>query len=101
VAARGRGRVAPRRDRSDARPQLPRGAFARGARRRRARDARRRRQVMIKINLLPQKRAKRSAASEAGSRDLVIGIASLLGVAAVMFFAVDQPRRGRLADMNE
>lgn len=56
---------------------------------------------MIKINLLPQKRAKRSAASEAGSRDLVIGIASLLGVAAVVFFAVDQPRRGRLSDMNE
>jgi Tfp pilus assembly protein PilN len=56
---------------------------------------------MIKINLLPQKRAKRAATSEPGSRDIVIGVAALAGIAAVVFFAVDQPKRAELAKLRE
>ncbi len=57
---------------------------------------------MIKINLLPQKRAKRIAiSSEGGSREMAIGIASLAGVALVVFFAVDQPKRSHLRDLRD
>jgi Tfp pilus assembly protein PilN len=57
---------------------------------------------MIKINLLPQKRAKRGiAAPEGSNRDLVVGVASILGVAAVVFLAVDQPKRSHLADVKK
>jgi hypothetical protein len=57
---------------------------------------------MIKINLLPQKRAKlRVSASEPGARDFAIGCAALVGVAAVVFFAVDQPKRSSLRDLRE
>ena len=61
---------------------------------------------MIKINLLPQKRAKRArvaapgAAREPAGKDLAIGFGVLAGVAAVVFFAVDQPRRSRLHDLQ-
>jgi Tfp pilus assembly protein PilN len=60
---------------------------------------------MIRINLLPQKRAKRglgiAAAPEGSSRDFVIGVAALVGAAAVVFLAVDQPKRSHLADLNK
>lgn len=56
---------------------------------------------MIKINLLPQKRAKRTAAREPGSKDVVIGLAALAGVAAVVFLAVDQPKRSKISDLRE
>ncbi len=58
---------------------------------------------MIKINLLPQKRAKRTfaAAPEGSNRDLFIGIGSLLGVAAVVFFAFDTPKRSHLSDVKK
>lgn len=56
---------------------------------------------MIKINLLPQKRAKRAAPREPGSRDLVIGGVALLGAAAIVFLAFDAPKRGELADLRE
>lgn len=57
---------------------------------------------MIKINLLPQKRAKRAAAArEPGSKDILIGAGALAGAALVVFLAVDQPKRSKLADLNE
>jgi hypothetical protein len=57
---------------------------------------------MIKINLLPAKRAKlRVPAAEPGSRDFAIGCAALAGVAAVVFFAVDQPKRSHLHDLRD
>lgn len=56
---------------------------------------------MIKINLLPQKRAKRSAAREPGGKDVLLGVAALAGAAAVVFLAVDQPKRSKLADLRE
>lgn len=53
---------------------------------------------MIKINLLPAKRAKLrvSQASEGGQREMAIGIASLVGAAALVFFVLDQPKRSQL-----
>lgn len=57
---------------------------------------------MIKINLIPQKRAKRRASvSEPGNREFIIGVAALAGVAAVVFFAVDQPRRTHLHALQD
>jgi Tfp pilus assembly protein PilN len=57
---------------------------------------------MIRINLLPQKRAKlRVSSGEPGTRDFTIGVASLLGAAAVVFFAVDQPKRSHLRDVQD
>jgi Tfp pilus assembly protein PilN len=57
---------------------------------------------VIKINLLPQKRAKRvaAAAREPGTKDIAIGFGVLAGAAAVVFFAIDQPRRSRLHDLE-
>jgi Tfp pilus assembly protein PilN len=55
---------------------------------------------VIKINLLPQRRAKRSQVSEGGQREMAIGIASLVGVAAVVFFAFDQPKRSTLHELR-
>jgi Tfp pilus assembly protein PilN len=57
---------------------------------------------MIKINLLPAKRAKlrASAASEGGQREMAIGIASLVGAAALVFFILDQPKRSKLRDVR-
>ncbi|HUO66071.1 MAG TPA: PilN domain-containing protein [Gammaproteobacteria bacterium] len=56
---------------------------------------------MIKINLLPQKRPKlRVASAEPGSRDLIIGVAVLAGAAVVVFFALDQPLRSQLHDLQ-
>lgn len=62
---------------------------------------------MIKINLLPQKKAKRPglaaritsprgaapsyAGGGGGERDLMIGIGALVGIAAVVFFLVHKP----------
>lgn len=57
---------------------------------------------MIRINLLAQKRGKlRVGVGEPGSRDFAIGCAALAGVAAVVFFAVDQPKRSHLHDLRD
>jgi Tfp pilus assembly protein PilN len=61
---------------------------------------------MIKINLLPQKRAKAkrvggaiaTSSSEGGGKALGIGIGSLLAVAAAVFLVVDLPMRNDKAD---
>jgi Tfp pilus assembly protein PilN len=59
---------------------------------------------MIKINLLPQKRAKRNvlnAPSQGGQKEMAIGIASVVGAAAVIFLVLDQPKRSKLSDLRE
>jgi hypothetical protein len=59
---------------------------------------------MIKINLLPQKRAKLRGASqpsEGGRKEMAIGLGSLFAAALVVFFALDQPRRSHLHDIKE
>lgn len=56
---------------------------------------------MIKINLLPARRAKRSMATrEPGSKDLVVGFAVLAVGALVLFIAVDRPKRSQLSDLR-
>jgi Tfp pilus assembly protein PilN len=58
---------------------------------------------MIKINLLPQKRARRgvAAAPEGSSRDFAIGVASLVGGAAIVCFAGEQPKRSHISDLKK
>jgi Tfp pilus assembly protein PilN len=58
---------------------------------------------MIKINLLPQKRAKKivQVGREPGSRDLVIGVASLAAAAVLVFLVFDMPKRSKLRDLHD
>ena len=58
---------------------------------------------MIKINLLPQKRAKRAgaAAREPGAKDIAFGFVGLAVAAGLVFVAVDAPRRSRLSALRE
>src|SRR3954466_2061936 len=55
---------------------------------------------MIKINLLPQRRVKRAAASEDSARPLVIGIAALVAAGAAVAVLVDRPKRARLTELR-
>jgi len=55
---------------------------------------------MIKINLLPQRRAKKRASSpDESTRPLIIGVAGLAAAAAVVILFVDLPRRSKLSDL--
>jgi Tfp pilus assembly protein PilN len=56
---------------------------------------------MIKINLLPQRRAKKAAAREPGSKDIVVGAIGLAVAAALVFIAVDSPKRGKIRDLRD
>ncbi len=57
---------------------------------------------MIKINLLPQKRAKRSVAvastGDGGTKQFMIGVGALVAAAAVVLLLVDMPVRNARAD---
>jgi Tfp pilus assembly protein PilN len=56
---------------------------------------------MIKVNLLPQRRAKhKAAAADPSSKQLFVGIAAVLAAAAAVFIAVDMPKRSRLRDIE-
>lgn len=56
---------------------------------------------MIRINLIPQKRAKRRrGAREPGARELWIGVVCLVGAFALVFVAVDMPRRAELGRLH-
>jgi Tfp pilus assembly protein PilN len=56
---------------------------------------------MIKVNLLPQRRAKhKAAASDPSSKQLFIGVVALIAAGAAVFVAVDMPKRGRLNELN-
>ena len=62
---------------------------------------------MIKINLLPQKRAKLRAvasaggsASDAGMKQFAIGVGGLLAAAALVFVLVDMPRRDKIRTLE-
>lgn len=56
---------------------------------------------MIKINLLPQKRAKRSAAREPGGKDILIGAGAIAASALAVFLLFDQPKRSKLKDLRD
>jgi len=56
---------------------------------------------MIKINLLPQKRTKRtSLPDENAVREMAIGVGALVAAAALEFFAFDRPKRSKLRDLR-
>ena len=57
---------------------------------------------MIKINLLPQKRAKkRDAATEGATQPLLFGVIALAVAGAAIFLLIDKPKRARLAELAE
>ena len=59
---------------------------------------------MIKINLLPHKRAKArfaGARAEPSARDILLGAGALAGAALLVFILFDQPKRSRLHDLEE
>ncbi|HTN27105.1 MAG TPA: PilN domain-containing protein [Burkholderiales bacterium] len=60
---------------------------------------------MIKINLLPQKRAKirgaAIAAREPGTKDIFIGVGALAIAALGVFLIVDAPRRSKLSGLRD
>jgi Tfp pilus assembly protein PilN len=57
---------------------------------------------MIRINLLPQKRAKRTlqVGSDDGSREFLIGMGAVAGVALAVFLVFDQPKRSRIHELE-
>jgi Tfp pilus assembly protein PilN len=60
---------------------------------------------MIKINLLPQKRAKKrgvgATGREPGTKDIVFGLVGLAIAAVAVFAFIDAPRRSRLSEFRE
>jgi Tfp pilus assembly protein PilN len=61
---------------------------------------------MIKINLLPQKKAKRSfvsatSPSESSGRAVLVGVVALAAAGAAVYVGFDMPRRGRLAELDK
>ena len=59
---------------------------------------------MIKINLLPQKRAKKKrgaaapSTADTGTRDMVLGIAGLAAAGALVWLLFDKPKRDRIEE---
>jgi Tfp pilus assembly protein PilN len=61
---------------------------------------------MIKVNLLPQKKAKRSFASSSSPSDpsgkqALVGLAALAAAAAGVYFVLDMPKRARLGELKD
>jgi len=59
---------------------------------------------MIKINLLPQKRAKRTQAAsqtDSASKHMLLGVGALVGAGALIFLAIDMPLRNDLDKFKE
>ena len=57
---------------------------------------------MIKINLLPTKRARiRPAAGDSATREIAIGAAGLAVAAVLLIVLVDRPKRSRLSELTE
>jgi len=55
---------------------------------------------MIKVNLLPQRRVRRTASAGPSSTHALFGVAALGLAAAIVFFMLDMPRRQRLGDLR-
>lgn len=56
---------------------------------------------MIKVNLLPQRKARRSSGVDNATKQFALGCAAVVGAAAVVFLLVDMPKRGRLSELRE
>jgi Tfp pilus assembly protein PilN len=55
---------------------------------------------MIKVNLLPQRKARRSAGADTATKHFLLGCGAVLVAGAVVFALVDMPRRGKLGDLK-
>jgi len=56
---------------------------------------------MIKVNLLPSRRAKqKSAPSDPSIKQVYAGVAAIAAVGVLVFFAVDRPKRHRLGELQ-
>jgi Tfp pilus assembly protein PilN len=56
---------------------------------------------MIKINLLPQRRVKRTSAPDESARPMVIGVAALVVAGVAVALVVDRPKRARLTELRD
>lgn len=63
---------------------------------------------MIKINLLPQKRAKsravpglRTSSADGGTKQFMLGVGAIVAAAALVLFVFDMPRRSARADYEK
>ena len=54
---------------------------------------------MIKVNLLPQRKAKRSSTDQS-SKQFGIGMGAVAAFCALLFVAVDMPKRSKLSDLR-
>ena len=55
---------------------------------------------MIKVNLLPQRKARRQAGNDVATKQFALGCAAVIGAAAAVFLLVDMPKRGKLSDLR-
>ena len=55
---------------------------------------------MIKVNLLPQRRAKRAVSADSSSKQALVGVMALAAAAAGVFLVLDMPRRSKLSDLR-
>src|SRR5688500_5721972 len=55
---------------------------------------------MIKVNLLPQRKARRAAGSDAATKQFALGCAAVIGAAAAVFLLLDMPKRSKLSDLR-
>jgi len=56
---------------------------------------------MIKVNLLPQRKARRSAGTDVATKQFALGCAAVVAAGAAVFFAVDMPKRNKLSDLRK
>jgi len=56
---------------------------------------------MIKVNLLPQRKARRSAGADQATKQFALGCAAVVMAGAAVFFGVDMPKRNKLADFKK
>lgn len=56
---------------------------------------------MIKVNLLPARRAKKGSTTEPSAKQFAGGVAAVLAAGAAVFFFIDMPKRTKLRELNE
>lgn len=55
---------------------------------------------MIKVNLLPQRKARRSTGADPAAKQFALGCAAIAAAGVAVFFAVDMPKRNKLGDLK-
>lgn len=53
---------------------------------------------MIKVNLLPQRKARRTSTTDPATKQFALGCAAVVAAGAAVFFAIDMPKRNKLAN---